>query len=50
MVRGTLELYTGAGKPDLLVTQAEAGRDIDGSEAFQVPRSSICSTVMPGLI
>jgi RHS repeat-associated protein len=30
MVRPTLDLYTGAGKPDLLITQGDAGKDLDG--------------------
>lgn len=31
-VRGTLGLFTGPGKPDLFIQQADAGKDIDGTE------------------
>ena len=33
MVRDTLGQYTGPGKPDLLITHGDAGRDIDGTKA-----------------
>jgi RHS repeat-associated protein len=32
MVRDTLGLYTGPGRPDLLITHGDAGRDIDGAK------------------
>lgn len=34
MVRSTLDLYTGTGKPDLFITRGDAGKDIDGSKAI----------------
>jgi RHS repeat-associated protein len=33
-VRETLGLYTGPGKPDLFIRHAEAGKDVDGSDAL----------------